>query len=169
MTPAGLEPAIPGSVGRCLIHWATGPLQQHRPIASQPTPRHIKDIQHLCTRYMRHPGGGGAATAIGHLPPTDGPSSLDPHLHRSHFGPRYTLGCCGHASLFAQARLPWLANSFSNIFRERYLWACYRAFFSVFCLCWRIGPRSHRGMSPARAHSLGRFGSNCGMGGWPIG
>jgi hypothetical protein len=23
--PAGLEPAIPGSVGRCLIHWATGP------------------------------------------------------------------------------------------------------------------------------------------------
>ena len=27
MTPAGLEPAIPGSVGRCLIHWATGPLK----------------------------------------------------------------------------------------------------------------------------------------------
>ena len=26
MTPAGLEPAIPDSVGRCLIHWATGPL-----------------------------------------------------------------------------------------------------------------------------------------------
>ena len=26
MTPAGLEPAIPGSVGRCLIHWATGAL-----------------------------------------------------------------------------------------------------------------------------------------------
>ena len=25
MTPAGLEPAIPGSVVRCLIHWATGP------------------------------------------------------------------------------------------------------------------------------------------------
>ena len=25
MTPAGLEPAIPGSVGRCHIHWATGP------------------------------------------------------------------------------------------------------------------------------------------------
>ena len=25
MTPAGLEPAIPGSVGRCLIHWAMGP------------------------------------------------------------------------------------------------------------------------------------------------
>ena len=25
MTPAGLEPAIPGSVGRCLTHWATGP------------------------------------------------------------------------------------------------------------------------------------------------
>ena len=26
MTRAGLEPAIPGSVGRCLIHWATGPV-----------------------------------------------------------------------------------------------------------------------------------------------
>ena len=26
MTPVGLEPIIPGSVGRCLIHWATGPL-----------------------------------------------------------------------------------------------------------------------------------------------
>ena len=26
MTLAGLEPAIPGSVGRCLIHWAKGPL-----------------------------------------------------------------------------------------------------------------------------------------------
>ena len=25
MTPAGLKPTIPGSVGRCLIHWATGP------------------------------------------------------------------------------------------------------------------------------------------------
>ena len=29
MTPAGLEPAIPGSVGRCLIHWATGPVLLH--------------------------------------------------------------------------------------------------------------------------------------------
>ena len=29
VTPAGLEPAIPGSVGRCLIHWATGPVE-HR-------------------------------------------------------------------------------------------------------------------------------------------
>ena len=28
MTPAGLEPAIPGSVGRCLIHWATGPMSK---------------------------------------------------------------------------------------------------------------------------------------------
>ena len=25
MTSARLEPAIPGSVGRCLLHWATGP------------------------------------------------------------------------------------------------------------------------------------------------
>jgi hypothetical protein len=31
MTPAGLEPAIPGSVGRCLIHWATGPIRSVAP------------------------------------------------------------------------------------------------------------------------------------------
>ena len=29
LTPVGLEPTIPGSVGRCLIHWATGPLVEH--------------------------------------------------------------------------------------------------------------------------------------------
>ena len=34
MTPAGLEPAIPGSVGRCLIHWATGPCDIRQPINS---------------------------------------------------------------------------------------------------------------------------------------
>ena len=28
MIPVGLEPTIPGSVGRCLIHWATGPLAE---------------------------------------------------------------------------------------------------------------------------------------------
>ena len=26
VTPVGLEPTTPGSVGRCLIHWATGPV-----------------------------------------------------------------------------------------------------------------------------------------------
>ena len=29
MTPVGLEPTIPGSVGRCLIHWATGPSSEN--------------------------------------------------------------------------------------------------------------------------------------------
>ena len=29
LTPVGLGPTIPGSVGRCLIHWATGPLIEH--------------------------------------------------------------------------------------------------------------------------------------------
>ena len=32
MTLAGLEPAIPGSVGRCLIHWATGLDACNRPL-----------------------------------------------------------------------------------------------------------------------------------------
>ena len=27
LTPVGLEPTIPGSAGRCLIHWATGPCE----------------------------------------------------------------------------------------------------------------------------------------------
>ena len=35
MTPAGLEPAIPGSVGRCLIHWATGPMNTCPPVNMQ--------------------------------------------------------------------------------------------------------------------------------------
>ena len=38
MTPAGLEPAIPGSVGRCLIHWATGPIDHNFKIDS----KHVK-------------------------------------------------------------------------------------------------------------------------------
>jgi hypothetical protein len=33
MTPAGLEPALPGSVSRCLIPWATGPAARDRRFA----------------------------------------------------------------------------------------------------------------------------------------
>ena len=40
MTPAGFEPAIPGSVGRCLIHWATGPLSARHRI-SDPEVTHL--------------------------------------------------------------------------------------------------------------------------------
>ena len=29
---------------------------------------------------------------------------LENDLHRSHFGSRYTLGCCGHAGLFCLER-----------------------------------------------------------------
>ena len=36
MTLAGLEPAIPGSVGRCLIHWATGPCALFAPGPQRP-------------------------------------------------------------------------------------------------------------------------------------
>ena len=34
MTLAGLEHAVPGSVGRCLFHWATGP-DEHKPVTEQ--------------------------------------------------------------------------------------------------------------------------------------
>ena len=42
MTLAGLQPAIPGSVGRCLIHWATGPLVR---FDSGPPQMQNKEIQ----------------------------------------------------------------------------------------------------------------------------
>ena len=55
MTPAGLEPAIPGSVGRCLIHWATGPSKSTSGIANnrkrntkQPHHRRHQMIQTQC-------------------------------------------------------------------------------------------------------------------------
>ena len=31
----------------------------------------------------------------------------NPHRHRSHFGSRYKLGCCGHAGLFVRGFEPW--------------------------------------------------------------
>ena len=40
MTSAGLEPAIPSSVGRCLIHWATGPMGECSRISK--TDRHTR-------------------------------------------------------------------------------------------------------------------------------
>ena len=40
MTPVGLEPTIPGSVGRCLIHWATGPVSA-RPRISETEVTHL--------------------------------------------------------------------------------------------------------------------------------
>ena len=55
MTPAGLEPAIPGPVGRCIIHWALGPSKRTRGIANnrkrntkQPHHRRHQMIQTQC-------------------------------------------------------------------------------------------------------------------------
>ena len=47
MTPAGLEPAIPGSVGRCLIHWATGPDVRARSEAIAMVDVHRKTACHI--------------------------------------------------------------------------------------------------------------------------
>ena len=47
MTPAGLEPAIPGSVGRCLIHWATGPDVRARSEAVAMVDVHRKTASHI--------------------------------------------------------------------------------------------------------------------------
>ena len=55
MTPAGLEPAIPGSVGRCLIHWATGPIDLIFQV----------DSQHL---QGRTDGNARVALPLLHLP-----------------------------------------------------------------------------------------------------
>ena len=48
MTSAGLEPAIPGSVGRCLIHWATRPSDL---LVNTPTQRHT--LTHRATLMGR--------------------------------------------------------------------------------------------------------------------
>ena len=48
MTSAGLEPAIPGSVGRCLIHWATRPVVDLRARRlNSPHPRRLPTSAHL--------------------------------------------------------------------------------------------------------------------------
>ena len=46
MTPAGLEPAIPGSIGRCLIHWATGPSVNLANLSG--------DFSHLINTHIAH-------------------------------------------------------------------------------------------------------------------
>jgi hypothetical protein len=52
MTPAGLEPAIPGSVGRCLIHWATGPIDNQSFIRKIDAPSHMGVLLHEATRSL---------------------------------------------------------------------------------------------------------------------
>ena len=52
MTPAGLEPAIPGSVGRCLIHWATGPVVLHN----------IEECCDFCLLQVQGPTGKASST-----------------------------------------------------------------------------------------------------------
>ena len=46
MTPVGLEPAIPGSVGRCLIHWATGPIDTPTPFGYAKKPVCLPAVKH---------------------------------------------------------------------------------------------------------------------------
>ena len=62
-------------------------------------------------------------------------------MHRSHFGSRYKLGCCGHAGLFYVRRLS-LAVCFGRVLlvawcsgRQRVEWsgACTHACLAVFC------------------------------------
>ena len=54
MNPVGLEPTIPGSVGRCLIHWATGPIDHLFQI----------DFKHFADRTNRN---ARAASSLLHL------------------------------------------------------------------------------------------------------
>ena len=49
VTPVGLEPTIPGSVGRCLIHWATGPAEQ----VETPDCPHRKTVARYAARVVR--------------------------------------------------------------------------------------------------------------------
>ena len=67
VTPVGLEPIIPGSVGRCLIHWATGPPEQ---VGSSVTGRIAggRQIAHSTNdsvgRSLATTGEGSPATAL---------------------------------------------------------------------------------------------------------
>ena len=56
MTPAGLEPAIPGSVGRCLIHWATGPLST---ISEEACSDPLGPVEGRANTWMKWVGDGG--------------------------------------------------------------------------------------------------------------
>ena len=80
-------------------------LANRAPTAQEHSPKRIAQSEEVLLPVGKFAGGGGGAL-----------SKLDlffwkTKLYRSHFGSRYTLGCCGHASLFAQARLPWLSLS----------------------------------------------------------
>ena len=46
MTLPGLEPGISGSVDRCLIHWATGPMLPHLKICENTNPQNFRTM--LC-------------------------------------------------------------------------------------------------------------------------
>jgi hypothetical protein len=61
LTSAGLEPAIPGSVGRCLIHWATRPLSDSHQINRSKqfwwmhhTHRNVERCSALTVRFPQH-------------------------------------------------------------------------------------------------------------------
>ena len=48
----GLEPTIPGSVGRCLIHWATGPTDGHDVTKSSTSS--CSCAQHMSAKVVAH-------------------------------------------------------------------------------------------------------------------
>ena len=84
MTPAGLEPAIPGSVGRCLIHWATGPLAQktlQRLCQHTNNQRNMKNTAPTCTEtFTKH------ADMHRNAPSTHTTTQRSTAKHRNAFG-----------------------------------------------------------------------------------
>ena len=78
MTPAGLEPATPGSVGRSLFHWATGPaITMLVPMCPDiafgrrpPGTLCVACVHHgrPCGRPPREHGGRGKVSSLGRWP-----------------------------------------------------------------------------------------------------
>ena len=69
MTPAGLEPAIPGSAGRCLIHWATGPVMPCQPrrvfeLASSLAPPPLREMHSPARPWLSPRGREGALRSL---------------------------------------------------------------------------------------------------------
>ena len=60
-TAAGIEPAIPGSVGRCLDHWATGPLKRGQSKKCKTSPREVSAIFATGAPDEQRSGAPGAA------------------------------------------------------------------------------------------------------------
>ena len=105
-TPAGLESATPGSVGRCLIHWATGVpgVHMHAHTHTHAHARmqaHTCMCKHACLRMPRVP----ARPVVNSAKPPVG-SSPRPYAYGAHALPTELRRLLNHRLLLISYRQP---------------------------------------------------------------